>query len=139
MIQENKMTVQRDEENRKISGVPTVHSFMIYKMCEGLNIPVKLATAEDKKKWVAKMKPQDKETRPVPKVYSKTVLMFCEALDIDADISHSTKREHPLGNQLKRAKPVPKVHSIMILKMCEALGLSAELNTEIKSSAFSKQ
>ncbi|GFY58941.1 hypothetical protein TNIN_243951 [Trichonephila inaurata madagascariensis] len=82
MIQESKMIVERGEENRKISRVPTIHSFMIYKMCEGLDIPVKLATAEDKKKWVAKMKPQDKEKGPVPKVYSKTVPMFCEALDI---------------------------------------------------------
>ncbi|GFQ79598.1 hypothetical protein TNCT_283991 [Trichonephila clavata] len=138
MIQNTKTIVERAEEKRQTIGVPTVYSLMIYKMCEGLDLPVTLAAATDKKMWVAKKKPRDKEKRPVPKVYSKTVLMFCEALDIDAELSHSTKREHSFENQLKPAKPLPMVHSIMIFKMCEALGLSAELNTEMKPSAFSK-
>ncbi|GFQ87469.1 hypothetical protein TNCT_149311 [Trichonephila clavata] len=128
-IQESKMIVKRAEEKCEITGVPTVHSLMIYKMCQGLDLPVKLAAEPDRKLWVAKRMSLNKEKRPIPKVFSKTILMFCEALDIDAELSHLTLREqHLLENQLKRRKPLPVVHSITIFKMCKALGLSAKLD-----------
>ncbi|GFS38442.1 hypothetical protein TNIN_78501 [Trichonephila inaurata madagascariensis] len=129
MIQENNMIVKRSEEKREIIGVPTVHSIMIYKMCQGLDLPVKLAAEPERKIWGATGKSQNRENRPKPKVFSKTMLMFCEALDIDAEISHLTlKEQHLLENQLKRRKHLPIVHSIMIFKMCKALGLSAKLD-----------
>ncbi|GFQ97867.1 hypothetical protein TNCT_1071 [Trichonephila clavata] len=65
MIQKSKMIVERAEEKSDIIEVSTVHSLMIYKMCERLNLPVKLASVEGKKKWVAKKKPQDREKCPV--------------------------------------------------------------------------
>ncbi|GFV86990.1 hypothetical protein TNCV_2199411 [Trichonephila clavipes] len=129
LIQESKMIVKRVEKKREIIGVPTVHSLMIFKMCKWLDLPVKLAAEPDKKIWVVKGKAWIRENRPIPKVFSKTMLMFCEALDIDAELSHLTLREqHLLENQLKRRKPLPIVHSIMIFNMCKALGLSAKLD-----------
>ncbi|GFY61098.1 hypothetical protein TNIN_346601 [Trichonephila inaurata madagascariensis] len=102
---------------------------MIYKMCQGLDIPVKLVAEPDKKIWVVKRKSQNREKRPTPKVFSKTILMFCEASDIGAELSLSTSREqHLLENQLKLRKPLPTVHSLMIFKMCKALGLSAKVH-----------
>ncbi|GFV86974.1 hypothetical protein TNCV_2199251 [Trichonephila clavipes] len=125
-LQESTEIVKRDEGKSVRTGVPEVYSLMIYKICQGLDLEVKLAAVQDKKMWIAKSKSQDKERRPVPKVYSKTILMFCKALDIDAELSHSTE-EHPPEKQLKRAIPLPIVHSIMIFKMCQGLGLSAKL------------
>ncbi|GFW83966.1 hypothetical protein TNCV_4185661 [Trichonephila clavipes] len=114
------MIVKRVEEKREIVGVPTVHSLMIYNMCHGLDIPVKFAAEQDKKIWVAKKKFQNREKRPTPKVFSKIILMFCEVLDIGAELAPSTPREqHLLENQLKRRKPLSIVHSLMIFKMCD--------------------
>ncbi|GFR12959.1 hypothetical protein TNCT_289221 [Trichonephila clavata] len=131
MNQESKMTVKRAEEKRDITRVPTVHSLMIYKMCEGLDLLVKLAAVQDNKMWVARNMPQDRKKRPVPKVHSRTILMFCEALNIDAELSHSTEKEYVTHNELKRVKTVPIIHSTMVLKMCHALGLSAKLDAEL--------
>ncbi|GFY40306.1 hypothetical protein TNIN_117721 [Trichonephila inaurata madagascariensis] len=111
---------------------------MVYKICQGLDLPVKLTAEQDKNIWGAKKMSQSREKRPVPKVYSRTILMFCEALNIDAELSHSVEKEHVTENQLKREKTVPIVHSAMVLKMCQALGLSAKLDSELKFCAFSE-
>ncbi|GFV02633.1 hypothetical protein TNCV_5018011 [Trichonephila clavipes] len=100
-------------------------------MCQGLDLPVKLAAEQDKKVWVAKKMFQSREKRTVPKVYSRTILMFCEALNIDAELSHSVEKEHVTQNELKREKTIPIVHSAMVLKMCQALGLCAKLDAEL--------
>ncbi|GFY59334.1 hypothetical protein TNIN_22561 [Trichonephila inaurata madagascariensis] len=80
-------------------------------MCKGFDLPVKLVASKDSKMWVAKEESQNRKKLAVPKVYSKTVLMFCETLDIDPELSHSTKREYNLENQLKLVKPHTHTHT----------------------------
>ncbi|GFQ91057.1 hypothetical protein TNCT_21051 [Trichonephila clavata] len=126
-VQESTVIVKRDDDKFVRTGVPVVYSLMIYKICQGLDLKVQLASVPDKKTWIAKRKSQDKERLPIPKVYTKSILMFCEALDIDAELSHSTE-EHLPKKQLKRSKPLPIVHSIMVFKMWQELGLSAKLD-----------
>ncbi|GFQ95811.1 hypothetical protein TNCT_665521 [Trichonephila clavata] len=85
--QERKVIAKRDED--KFERVPVVHSLLIYKMCEGLDLQAHLAAETDRKIWVAK-----KKLRPIPKVHSKTILMFCEAFSLDAELVHSPRGEH---------------------------------------------
>ncbi|GFR23955.1 hypothetical protein TNCT_572951 [Trichonephila clavata] len=61
---------------------------MIYKMCERLGFQAQLAAEPDREIWVAK-----KKLRPIPKVDSKTILMFCKALSLDAELALSNGRK----------------------------------------------
>ncbi|GFR27303.1 hypothetical protein TNCT_558641 [Trichonephila clavata] len=135
-VQESTMIKKQDEDKFVRTVVPTVHSLMIYKICQGLDLKVQLAAEKDRITWVAKETSQNKEKRPIPKVKSKTILMFCEALNIDAELS--VGREPLPENQLKLAKPLPIVQSIMVFKMCEGLGLRVKLDGEIKTSTSLK-
>ncbi|GFS29768.1 uncharacterized protein TNIN_30811 [Trichonephila inaurata madagascariensis] len=78
-VQERKGIAERADDKVERTGVPVVHSLMVFKMCEGLGLPAQLLAESDRKIWVAKNKP-----RPVSKVHSKMILMFCEASNLDA-------------------------------------------------------
>ncbi|GFQ97500.1 hypothetical protein TNCT_318181 [Trichonephila clavata] len=78
-------------------------------MCEGLGRQAQLAAEQDRKLWVLK-----KKLSPIPKGQSKTILIFCNALSRDAELAHSTGREHLQKYQSKRVKPLLVVHSIKI-------------------------
>ncbi|GFY66008.1 uncharacterized protein TNIN_100981 [Trichonephila inaurata madagascariensis] len=126
-VQECKIIVGRDDDKFERVGIPVVLEYLkIFKMCEGLGLQAQFAAESDRKIWVAKKKP-----RPISKVNSKTILMFCEALNLDVKLAHSPAREYLQENQLKLVKLLPVVHSISIFKMCEALGLNVKLNAEI--------
>ncbi|GFT48920.1 hypothetical protein TNCV_2771291 [Trichonephila clavipes] len=77
-IQESKVISEQVDDKFGRIGVPVVHYVMIFKMCEGLGLLAQLAAEPDRKTWVAK-----KKICPIPKVHSKTILMFCEALNLD--------------------------------------------------------
>ncbi|GFY47421.1 hypothetical protein TNIN_101361 [Trichonephila inaurata madagascariensis] len=117
------------EADKQQTGDPIVHSWMIYKMCEALDLKAKFVAVPHRITWVSKRK---KKAKPV--VYSKTILKLCEALDLDAQLSTSTGREQPQPNikhQSGCTKSVPVVQSFTIFKMCEVLGLDAKLKTEM--------
>ncbi|GFY34423.1 hypothetical protein TNCV_3978831 [Trichonephila clavipes] len=88
-VQEYKVTAERDNKFERF-GIPVVHSLMVFKMCDGLVLQAYFSAESDRKLWVAKRKPG-----PIPKVHYKTILMFCEALNLDAELAHTPGREHP--------------------------------------------
>ncbi|GFU32826.1 hypothetical protein NPIL_317851 [Nephila pilipes] len=86
-----------------------------------------------------KSKPQEKKK---PVVYSETILKFCEALGLEAQLAACTERKFLLPRDKKETKQmryIPTVRSLMVYKTCEALGLRAELNTQMESVAILDQ
>ncbi|GFT69158.1 uncharacterized protein TNCV_2566131 [Trichonephila clavipes] len=83
-VQEHKVIAERDDDKFVRIEAPLVHSVIIFKMCEGLGIRAQLTAESNRQIWVAKKKP-----RPIPKGHFKTILMLCEALNLDAQLVHS--------------------------------------------------
>ncbi|GFY54132.1 hypothetical protein TNIN_288511 [Trichonephila inaurata madagascariensis] len=71
-------------EPRKIkplAPVPTVYSFTLLKMCEGLGLNVELHPKSERPTFFNKKKKQ------MPVVYSTTVFYMCQALQLDARLA----------------------------------------------------
>ncbi|GFY78464.1 hypothetical protein TNIN_161341 [Trichonephila inaurata madagascariensis] len=99
----------------------------MYKMCEGLGIQVQLAPIE-KDIWIKKFK---KPIKNIPIVRSGTILKFCIALNIPAQLAAGKNIEG--DQQQKSLNPIkvpPVVNSVAVYKICQALG--AFCTTELK-------
>ncbi|GFR22467.1 hypothetical protein TNCT_520721 [Trichonephila clavata] len=122
-------TVRKAEND----SIPTVHSTMIFKMCQSLGIKARLAPEEKRSVWIAKSKKSSKPMPTTPVVKSKIIYEMCNALDIKVILSPTIERDivtlEP-KKKFKQNRPPPLVRSIMVYKMCCALGLEAELNPE---------
>ncbi|GFU12006.1 hypothetical protein NPIL_197811 [Nephila pilipes] len=108
--------------------IPVVYSFMIFKMCEGLDIEVELAPMEERPTWGKKIK---KSTQCIPTVRSETVFKICNALNLPAVFEQTEGLDIEVEEETKissRIKATPIVNSVAIYKICLALGLPAELN-----------
>ncbi|GFY19017.1 putative DD41D transposase [Trichonephila clavipes] len=81
--QERKDIAKWDDDKFERTEVHVVHSVMVFKMCERLGLQAHLAAESNSKIWIAKKKP-----RPIPKVHFKTILMFCETLNLDAKLAY---------------------------------------------------
>ncbi|GFQ70717.1 hypothetical protein TNCT_282621 [Trichonephila clavata] len=86
--------------------IPIVHSLAIWKMCEALDLKVKLVLL------------------PVPVVGSFSVWKICQALDLPATYDPQIIKTAVFR---KPNKAVPVVHSTAIFELCKALDLKAKL------------
>ncbi|GFT22500.1 hypothetical protein NPIL_596381 [Nephila pilipes] len=110
------------------NGIPVVYSFMIFKMCEGLDIEVQLAPIEKRVTWGKKIK---KSTKCIPTVRSENVFEICNALKLPVKLKRTEELDAQVQIKTKissRSKASSVVYSVAIYKICLALGLSAQLN-----------
>ncbi|GFU25029.1 hypothetical protein NPIL_543091 [Nephila pilipes] len=56
---------QEMEVVEKKEKIPVVHSMMVYKMCEGLGINVRIASIENRKSWIFKFNGHPKCVNPM--------------------------------------------------------------------------
>ncbi|GFS57473.1 hypothetical protein NPIL_578941 [Nephila pilipes] len=116
------------ENGNKKKGIPVVHSFMIFKMCEGLDIEVQLAPIEERDTWDKKIK---KSTKCIPTVRSEKVFKICNALNLPAKLELTEGLDIQVEKETKissSSKATAIVNSVVIYKICLALGLPAQLN-----------
>ncbi|GFT11840.1 hypothetical protein NPIL_693871 [Nephila pilipes] len=76
-----------EQENNK-NGIPIVYSFMIFKICEGLDIKVQLAPNEQRDAWDKKIK---QSTKCIPIVRSEMIFKICNALNLPAKLELTEK------------------------------------------------
>ncbi|GFU39656.1 hypothetical protein NPIL_342291 [Nephila pilipes] len=127
MIIPEKIDLSLEYGNKK-KGIPVVHSFMIFKMCEGLDIEVQLASIEQRDAWDKKIK---KSTQCIPTVRSENVFKICNALNLPAELELTERLDIEFEEQTKTSsgiKATPIVNSAVVYKICLALGLPAQLN-----------
>ncbi|GFT81267.1 hypothetical protein NPIL_313261 [Nephila pilipes] len=118
-----------ERQNEK-NGIPIVYSLMIFKICEGLDIKVKLAPIEKRETWMKKNK---KSTKCIPIVRSEIIFKICNALNLPAKLELTEGLDMPVEKPTKRLssnKAPPVVNSLAVYKFCLALGLPAQLNEE---------
>ncbi|GFU01144.1 hypothetical protein NPIL_669231 [Nephila pilipes] len=116
------------EDGNKKKGIPVVYSFMIFKMCEGLNMEVQLAPIEERPTWGKKIK---KSTQCIPTVRSETVFKICNALNLPAELELNEGLDIEVEEEIiisSRIKSTPIVNSVVVYKICLAIGLPAQLN-----------
>ncbi|GFR23346.1 hypothetical protein TNCT_492791 [Trichonephila clavata] len=119
-------TVRKPEND----SIPTVHSTMIFKMCQSLGIKTRLAPEEKRCVWIAKCKKSSKPMPTTPVVKSKIIYEMCNALDIKVILSPTIDQDTVTlepNKKPKQNKPPPLVRSVMVYSMCRALGLETEL------------
>ncbi|GFT53148.1 hypothetical protein TNCV_4232701 [Trichonephila clavipes] len=104
-------------------NIPLVHSLMVFKICEALDIQVKFAPIE-KQKYDFKICEGDKSSFPA--VQSEKL---CKELNIRVNFSLE-KHSNNLTPQVASTniKPPITVNSLMVHKMSQALGFDTELN-----------
>ncbi|GFU32876.1 hypothetical protein NPIL_122971 [Nephila pilipes] len=90
------------ETETEKNGIPIVYSFMIFKICAGLDIKVQLA-------------PIDKRALNLP-----AKLELNEELNVQVEERKNSSR----------SKAPPIVNSVIIYKICLTLGLPVQLNEE---------
>ncbi|GFS53426.1 hypothetical protein NPIL_552191 [Nephila pilipes] len=108
--------------------IPAVYSFMIFKICEGLEIEVELAPIEERPTWGKKIK---KSTQCIPTVRSETVFKICNALKLPAKLELNEELDIEVEEELNissHIKATPIVNSVVVYKICLAIGLPAQLN-----------
>ncbi|GFU39968.1 hypothetical protein NPIL_391761 [Nephila pilipes] len=138
MVIPEQINLSLEHENEK-KGIPVVHSLMIFKMCEGLDIEVELAPIEERDTWDKKIKKKEilrikkikKSTQCIPIVRSETVFKICNALNLPADFELTEGLDIEVEEETKtssRINAIPIVNSVVIYKTCLALGLPAQLN-----------
>ncbi|GFR17439.1 hypothetical protein TNCT_735821 [Trichonephila clavata] len=119
------------------SSVPVVHSLMLFKICQALDIEVKLAPEEARTTWNAKFNKQLKQKPNVPEVKSKMIYEICNALSLEVELSATTEGIEELNPKpIPKKKPLPIVHSITVHGICQALGLETELNPAAELKKF---
>ncbi|GFT31224.1 hypothetical protein NPIL_148421 [Nephila pilipes] len=110
--------------------IPIVYSFMIFKICEAIDIKVELAAFEKRDTWGNKVK---KTTKCIPIVQPEIIFKICNALNLPAKLELTEGLNIQVGETTKtstHSKVPPVVNSIVIYKICLALGLPAQLNEE---------
>ncbi|GFU54150.1 hypothetical protein NPIL_33471 [Nephila pilipes] len=116
------------EHGIKKKEIPVVYSFMIFKMCEGLDMEVQLAPIEERHAWDKKIKIS---TQCIPTVRSETVFKICNALNLPGELELTEGLDIKVEEKTKissRIKATPIVNSVAVYKICLALGLPAQLN-----------
>ncbi|GFT75518.1 hypothetical protein NPIL_52911 [Nephila pilipes] len=114
------------EYGNKKKGIPVVYSFMIFKMCEGLDIEVQLATIEKRDTWDKKIK---KSTQCIPIVRSENDFKICNALNLPAELELIERLDIEVEEKTSSgSKATPIVNSAVVYKICLVLGLPAQLN-----------
>ncbi|GFY69578.1 hypothetical protein TNIN_375811 [Trichonephila inaurata madagascariensis] len=104
--------------------VPTIHSLMVWKKCEALNLKAKYVPIPGAISLAGRLLRRPRRGTIVPVVRSFHVWKICQALDLPAtyDPQHSSS---PFT--IKQNKTIPVVHSIAVFKICNALNLRVEL------------
>ncbi|GFY60843.1 hypothetical protein TNIN_119761 [Trichonephila inaurata madagascariensis] len=85
---------------------------------------------EKNESWIKKFK---KPCKKIPTVQSETVLKFCIALSLPAQLDMTQKKNIRLKIQRTNSIPnkaPPVVKSFMVYKICQELGLSAQLDQD---------
>ncbi|GFS68786.1 hypothetical protein NPIL_590871 [Nephila pilipes] len=113
------------EHGNKKKGIPVVYSFMMFKMCEGLDMEVQLAPIEERNAWDKKIK---KSTQCIPTVRSETVFKICNALNLPVELELTEGLDVQVEEKTKTSSATPNVNSAVVYKICLALGLPAQLN-----------
>ncbi|GFT65158.1 hypothetical protein NPIL_590081 [Nephila pilipes] len=119
------------EQKNDKNEITIVYSFMIFKICEGLDIKVQLAPTEQRDAWVKKIK---QSTKCIPIVRSEIIFKICNALNLPAKLELTERLDIQVEAQTKISSDIktpPFVNSVAVYKICLALGLSAQLNDEV--------
>ncbi|GFR28247.1 hypothetical protein TNCT_242481 [Trichonephila clavata] len=123
------------ERKKQKSSDPVVHSLMLFKICQALDIEVKLAPEEARTTWNAKFNKQLKQKPNIPEVKSKMIYEICNALSLEVELSETAEDIGEL-KPIPKKKPLPIVHSITVHGICQALGLETELNPGAELKKF---
>ncbi|GFQ91493.1 hypothetical protein TNCT_21141 [Trichonephila clavata] len=124
--------MQRDMSLRKRKKQnnlrPVVHSTMIFKVCQALNIEIELIPEGTNTTWDALLNKRSKQNPTLPKVRSKMIFAICNALNIKVALSAMTEEDTGALKPKPKKKHLPVVHSKVVHKICQALGLHTKLN-----------
>ncbi|GFT36809.1 hypothetical protein NPIL_503181 [Nephila pilipes] len=104
--------------------IPVVHSFMIYRICQALDLNVELAPFRNVRGAIQTPPKNVRKTTSLPAVYSFTVFKMCQALDLKAELRPKTER--PIFT-IRKKRFIPVVRSQAVFHICQALNLNAEL------------
>ncbi|GFY76113.1 hypothetical protein TNIN_345721 [Trichonephila inaurata madagascariensis] len=126
-----------EKMNDKKKEVPMVHSLVIYKMCQALEIKVDLVSVEERKAWIPEQKyltntksGELNRTKKVPIVRSFMIHKICMALGLESNfdpLMEPTFFVRKQQNKRKSQEFVPLVKSISVFKICQGLGIKAML------------
>ncbi|GFV09112.1 hypothetical protein TNCV_4198891 [Trichonephila clavipes] len=92
--------------------MPTVHSGMIFKLCQSLDIKAQLAPEEERNIWIPKHKKSTESKPTVPVVKSEIIYQMCNALDIKVILSPTVEKDIVVlepNREAKKNKPSPLV------------------------------
>ncbi|GFY62531.1 hypothetical protein TNIN_417031 [Trichonephila inaurata madagascariensis] len=73
--------------NVQMKEIPKVYSIMVFKICEGLDIDVRLAPIEEGEIWISKFSDQRKRMKYIPTVQSEIIYKLCGALNLEVQLS----------------------------------------------------
>ncbi|GFT00216.1 hypothetical protein NPIL_392431 [Nephila pilipes] len=73
------------KRNDQTATVPVVRSFVLFKMCQALDLP---ATFVPEQRDVTVYRKKIQTNQPVPIVYSVAVFEMCKALELKAKLAH---------------------------------------------------
>ncbi|GFR17428.1 hypothetical protein TNCT_735771 [Trichonephila clavata] len=127
---------ERKNQNRL---VPTVHSPLIFHVCQALDMKVQLAPEECRKTWNPKNSKRSKPKPTIPEVKSKMIHSFCQALNIEVMLLATTEDTGTLKPKPQPKKPLPIIRSVMVYEICQALEINTELNTSAEFPDFKLQ
>ncbi|GFY76114.1 hypothetical protein TNIN_345731 [Trichonephila inaurata madagascariensis] len=126
-----------EKMNVKKLKTPMVHSLVIYKMCQALEIKVDMVPVEERKAWIPKKKyvtntksGELNRNKMVPIVRSYMIHKICMSLALESDfdpLMEPTFFVRKQQNKRKSQEFVPLVKSISVLKICQGLGIKAML------------
>ncbi|GFR00759.1 hypothetical protein TNCT_552861 [Trichonephila clavata] len=122
------------ERKKQYSSVPVVHSVMIFKVCQALNIEVELAPEKIRMTWIAKHNKRPGKKPKTPEVKSKMIYEICNALNIEVILSAKTEEDIGAIKPKPESKKIspPIVRSVVVHKICQALGLNSELSPAVE-------
>ncbi|GFU01962.1 hypothetical protein NPIL_71751 [Nephila pilipes] len=103
--------------------IPVVHSFIVYKMCEGLGLEVQIVSIENRKIWIRN---NNEPMNMTPTILSDK--SFNQGASQNFVVNDKNILSHKSKIGTKNSKLIPKVRSAMIYKLCQDLRIEAELN-----------
>ncbi|GFY58509.1 hypothetical protein TNIN_380691 [Trichonephila inaurata madagascariensis] len=104
--------------------IPVVHSFVIWKMCEALELKAKFVPLPGATALPRTSHKGVNQTTIVPVIGLFSVWKICQAIDLSATYDLQIIRTVVFR---RSNNPVPVVHSTIIFELCKALDLKAKL------------
>ncbi|GFV09119.1 hypothetical protein TNCV_4198961 [Trichonephila clavipes] len=89
----NLLLLENIEQKQENDSVPIVHSVIVFKICQSLDIKARLAPEGERTPWIPKFKKQLESKQTIPVVKSKIIFEICNALNIKAVLTPTIEQD----------------------------------------------